>query len=56
MLNMVKDLKHPNIMPIYEIIETKTQIVVCMEYCSGGNLNDYITKHKGAKLDETEAK
>jgi 5'-AMP-activated protein kinase, catalytic alpha subunit len=57
---ILKILRHPNIIQLYEvpppptqIIETKTDIHLIMEYADGGELFDYIVKKK--RLDENEA-
>lgn len=43
---ILKILRHPNIIQLYEIIETKTAIHLIMEYAEGGELFDYIVKNK----------
>jgi len=47
-------LEHPNIVKLYEVKETSTEIVLIMEFCEGGDLLDYIRKKR--KLPETEAR
>jgi 5'-AMP-activated protein kinase catalytic alpha subunit len=46
-------IRHPNIIQLFEIIETPNQLVLIMEYVSGGELFDYIVKKQ--KLTEQEA-
>ena len=38
--------RHPNIIHLYEIIETQTEIVMIMEYASGGELFDLIIREQ----------
>ena len=37
-INVLRTLDHPNIVKAYEVYETKANIYVLMEYCSGGDL------------------
>ena len=46
-------IRHPNIIQLYEIIETPKQLYLIMEYASGGELFDYILQN--TKLKEKEA-
>ncbi len=48
-----KQLKHPNIAQLYEIVETEDFLYLILEYWNGGELFDYIVSKK--KLDEKEA-
>src|SRR5690242_20452488 len=41
-VQILKMLKHPHIIRLYEVIETPTEIFLVMEYVSGGELFDYI--------------
>ena len=53
-ISILKIVHHPNIVQLYEIIETKQEIYMITEYAEGGELFDYIVKHK--RLKEPEAK
>ena len=52
-LNILKTLDHPNIVKLFEIYEDEESIHLVMEYCSGGELFDYILKQE--VLDEYES-
>ena len=57
-LHILKLLRHPNIIHLYEvisiqIIETTNRLFIIMEYVSGGELFDYIVRH--SRLSETES-
>ena len=52
-IHILKLIRHPNIIQLYEIIETPKQLYLIMEYASGGELFDYIVA-KG-RLKEKEA-
>ena len=52
-INILKKINHPNIIQLYEIIETKNAIYMIMEYAAGGELFDYIVDKK--KIPEQEA-
>ena len=52
-IKILKMARHPNIVQLYEIIETSRQLYLIMEYVPGGELFDYIVKRK--RLQEEEA-
>jgi serine/threonine protein kinase len=52
-IHILKLIRHPNIIQLYEIIETPKKLYLIMEHASGGELFDYIVKHN--KLQEREA-
>jgi 5'-AMP-activated protein kinase, catalytic alpha subunit len=52
-IHILKMIRHPHIIQLYEIIETPKQLYLIMEYAQNGELFDYIVKHK--KLKEEEA-
>ena len=41
-----KYFRHPNIIRLYEVIETNSEIILIMEYAAGGELFDLICKGK----------
>ena len=52
-IKILKEVKHRNIIQLFEIIETSYAIYMIMEYAEGGELFDYIV-NKG-RLTEKEA-
>ena len=52
-ISILKEVKHPNIIQLYEIIETTEELFLVTDYISGGELFDYIVG-KG-KIEEGEA-
>ena len=52
-IKILKMARHPNIIQLYEIIETPRQLYLITEYVPGGELFDYIVKHH--RLSEAEA-
>lgn len=50
----LKDLSHQHICKLYQVIETDTTIYLVLEYCSGGELFDYIVDSE--RLSEEEAR
>lgn len=45
-LEALKSFSHRHICKLYEVIETNTHFFIVIEYCSGGELFDYIGKSK----------
>ena len=52
-IQILKLLKHPNIVQLYEIFEDEQRLYLIMEYAENGELFDYIVS-KG-KIKEIEA-
>lgn len=48
-IHILKMIRHPNIIQLYEIIETPKQLYLIMEYANGGELFDYIVKNQRVK-------
>lgn len=52
-INILKKLRHKNIIQLYEIMESKRNLYIVMEYCEQKELFDYIVMKK--RLSEMEA-
>jgi 5'-AMP-activated protein kinase, catalytic alpha subunit len=52
-IQILKIVRHPNVIQLYEIIETNRQLFLIMEHAGGGELFDYIVKRK--RLEEKDA-
>jgi len=53
-VQLMMRLDHPNIIKIYQVIESEDETLIVMEYAPGGELIDYILTKK--HLNETEAR
>ena len=52
-IKVLKNLRHPNIVHLYSVIQTEEKIYLIMEYVKGKELFDYIVMKK--KLSESES-
>ncbi|KAH8698853.1 putative serine/threonine protein kinase [Talaromyces proteolyticus] len=48
-ISILRDLSHPNIVRLHEMVETDRYIGIIMEYASGGELFDYILNNRYLK-------
>lgn len=44
-ISILRTITHPNIIRLYEAIETDERIYLVLEYCEGGDLGEYIHRH-----------
>lgn len=51
-IHILKILRHPVVVQLYEIIESEKEIYLIMEYARGGELFEYIVSHKRVKEKE----
>ena len=51
-INILKRIKHKNIIQLYEIMESKSNLYIVMEYCENKELFDYIISKKYLKEKE----
>ncbi|XP_056137058.1 serine/threonine-protein kinase MARK1 isoform X2 [Lampris incognitus] len=55
-VSVMKILNHPNIVKLFEVIETEKTLYLIMEYASGGEVFDYLVAHGRMKEKEARAK
>ncbi|KAM1470430.1 hypothetical protein ACFX11_041148 [Malus domestica] len=53
-ISILSTINHPNIIRLFEAIQTKDRIYLVLEYCDGGDLAAYI--HRQGKVSETVAR
>ncbi|KAH9081384.1 hypothetical protein LEN26_021315 [Aphanomyces euteiches] len=50
-IDIMKEIDHPNIVRLYEILETNDYIVIAMELCEGEDMAKYIARRSRLKED-----
>ncbi|XP_048354266.1 serine/threonine-protein kinase MARK1 isoform X1 [Sphaerodactylus townsendi] len=55
-VRIMKILSHPNIVKLFEVIETEKTLYLVIEYASGGEVFDYLVAHGRMKEKEARAK
>ncbi|KAA3680471.1 MAP/microtubule affinity-regulating kinase [Paragonimus westermani] len=53
-IRVLKSLIHPNIVRLYEVIETTRNVYLVMEYAKNGEVFDHLMKH--GRMDEKQAR
>ena len=49
----MKLVKHPNVVQLYEVIDTANKLYLILELGDGGDLYDYIVRHESGLTEET---
>ena len=52
----MKLVQHPNVVRLYEVIDTLTKLYLILEYGDGGDMYDHIMKHEGQGISEEKAR
>lgn len=52
----MKLVQHPNVVRLYEVIDTQTKLYLILELGDGGDLYDYIMKHEGGLPEDVARK
>ena len=55
-LNLMKTIKHPYIVQLYEILSSAQKIIFVMEYVEGGDLFDEIKRGENERLGEEKSR
>ncbi|OQV23675.1 MAP/microtubule affinity-regulating kinase 3 [Hypsibius exemplaris] len=55
-VRIMKMLDHPNIVKLFQVIDTEKTLYLVMEYASGGEVFDYLVAHGRMKEKEARAK
>ncbi|CAC5383788.1 MARK [Mytilus coruscus] len=55
-VRIMKMLDHPNIVKLFEVIQTEKTLYLVMEYASGGEVFDYLVAHGRMKEKEARSK
>jgi len=53
---ILKKIAHPNIVKLYETIDTQKQLLLILEFCKGKSLYSYLKSRDTKRFDEEEAK
>ena len=55
-IKLMERLNHPHIAKLYEAIETDTQVILVMEYVSGGSTHGFLKSKPNRRMDEEDAR
>jgi serine/threonine protein kinase len=52
--NLLKELNHPNVLQYTDSFESDGALCIVTEFCSNGDLSEFLEKRKGKKLEEDQ--
>lgn len=52
-IRCMKMVQHPNVIKLYEVIDTQTKLYLVLELADGGDLYDYIMRHESGLSEHT---
>jgi len=52
----MKLVQHPNVVRLYEVIDTQTKLYLILEYGDGGDMYDHIMRYEGKGISEDKAR
>eukprot|EP00899_Mesostigma_viride_P024548 jgi/Mesvir1/5278/Mv15386-RA.1 len=55
-IEVLKRISHKNVAALYEVIRTPKLVIMSTEYCSGGDLFEYVAMSRGGGVPEHEAR
>ena len=55
-IKIMKRINHPNIAMLYDVIETDTQVVLVLEYVTGGSTHGYLKSKPNRRMEEHNAR
>jgi serine/threonine protein kinase len=48
-VTILKRIRHPSVVKLFETFETENHVLFCMELCCGGDLLNYVRKRRKLK-------
>ena len=55
-IKLMERLNHPHIAKLYDAIETEDQVILVMEYVSGGSAHGFLKAKPNRRMDEDDAR
>lgn len=55
-IKLMNRISHPNIAKLYEAIETKSQVILVLEYVPGGSTHGFLKSKPNRRMAEQDAK
>ena len=55
-IKLMERLNHPNIIKLYEAIETDDQVILVLEYIGGGSCHGFLKSKPNRRMEESDAR